>query len=98
MKKEVDRKILVYIQKSEEDPVSIDVVETTRNGHSYRISGEIWNRGRNFFCRETCKNQDGLHWKIAPLRRDYTPNWVDTENIEVNPSAKVRYDLWLKKN
>ena len=97
VKKKVDRKLLVYIQKVEGGPVSVEVVETTKNGHSYRLDGEIWNRGSNFFCRENCTNQAGLLWKIAPLRRDYVPNWVNNENLDVNPSAKDRYELWVKK-
>lgn len=97
MKKAVDRKLLVYIQKTEGGPVSIDIVETTKNGHSYCLNGEIWNRGSNFFSRENCINQTGFLWRISPLRRGYVPNWVNTECVEVNPTAKEPYELWLKK-
>jgi hypothetical protein len=98
VKKEIDRKLLVYIQKDEAGPVFIEVVETTKNGHSYRLNGDLWNRGGNFFCREICTNQKGVIWKIAPLKRDYVPNWAADRSISVCPDAQERYDLWLLKN
>ena len=95
--KNIDRRLLVYILKEEGGPVYIDIVETTKNGHSYRYDGQIWNRGANFFCREECTNQAGVQWKIAPLRRDYVPQWVVEENIQVCANAKERHELWLRK-
>ena len=90
--------MLVYIQKEVTGSVFIDVVETTKNGHSYKLNGDIWNRGANVFGRENCKNQHGVEWKIIPLRRDHTPAWVIVTNVIVCPDAKERYNLWLKRS
>jgi hypothetical protein len=97
MKLDVDRSLLAYIQKEDSTIVLIDIVETTKNGLSFRLNGEIWNRGHRFIDQDKCRNQDGIVWRIAPLNRHSTPRWVSESEIQVCAAAAVRYHLWLGK-
>lgn len=93
----VDRQLLAYICFENSDRIFIDVVETTKNGLSYRYEGELWNRGHVFFNGGMSTNQKGFKCKIVPLNRNYIPEWVQNIKIEIAPNAMRRYTLWQEK-
>ncbi|WP_062059423.1 hypothetical protein [Cellvibrio sp. OA-2007] len=95
--KNVDRQLLAYICFENSDRIFIDIVETTKNGLSYRYEGELWNRGHLFFGRELCTNQKGYRCKIVPLNRNHIPEWVQNLQIEIAANAMQRYTLWQEK-
>ena len=100
MKDKIDRRLLVYIQKQEGGPVCIEMVETSRNGLSYWLNGEIWNRGRACYNRERCTNKHGEMWKIVPLsRRLSSPRWVtEAAVVEISRAAIERYKRWVNRS
>ncbi len=93
----VDRQLLAYICFENSDRIFVDVVETTKNGLSYRYEGKLWKRGHVFFNREICTDQKGDKCKIVPLNRNLIPEWVQNLKIEIAPNAVQRYTLWQQK-
>ena len=53
------RNLLAYIKRNEDGPVLIDVVELTRNGHSFRLNGDLWKRNFALFLGDLCTHQNG---------------------------------------
>lgn len=93
----VDRQLLAYICFENSGWLFIDVVETTKNGLSYRYEGELWNRGFSMLNRDLCTNQKGQKCKIIPLSRHYTPEFAQNIKIEIASGAIARYTLWTEK-
>ena len=90
------RNLLAYIKRNEDGPVLIDVVELTRNGHSFRLNGNLWKRNFALFLGDLCTHQNGENMLIKPLSRREVPSWVEGCEIIVAAAAQEKYDLWLK--
>lgn len=95
-KPKIDRCLLAYI-RDDHDTLLVDLVEPTRNGHSYRYKGKIWNRDLRVFGGDWCLEQGGGKIRIRPLSRHYTPTWANESPISITEESIERYQLWSQK-
>ncbi|TGG95478.1 hypothetical protein E4656_03380 [Natronospirillum operosum] len=95
MNKEVDRRLLAYIQYEGSSEVCIDIVEISRRSTSFHYQGIAWNRPPNFIGQDNCTDAHGNKCRIAPLNRNHTPVWAESADVVVNDNAKGHYHLWL---
>lgn len=98
MTKDVDRRLLAYIQYDESTEVFIDIVEISRRSTSFHYKGTAWRRPYIAFGNAYCTNAKGKKCRISPLSRHGRPSWVNDALVEVKEAAKERYELWQSKN
>lgn len=95
MSREVDRKLLAYIQHPGSSEVCIDIVEISKKSTSFHYQGIAWKRPPNFIGQDKCTDAHGNQCRIAPLNRHVTPAWARDVDVVVKDNARDRYDRWL---